>query len=63
MAKKQWSTTYDAETLKKFQETCDEYGMKANVILEAIMKFFTEGNCRIVVEKGGLNIEVKEKNR
>lgn len=51
MAKKQWSTTYDAETLKKFQETCDEYGMKANVILEALMKFFTEGNCRIVVEK------------
>ena len=63
MAKKQWSTTYDAETLKKFQETCDEYGMKANVILEALMKFFTEGNCRIVVEKGGLNIAVKEKNR
>ncbi len=29
MAKKQWSTTYDAETLKKFQETCDEYGMNS----------------------------------
>lgn len=60
MAKKQWSTTYDEETLKKFQETCDEYGMKANVILEALMKFFTEGNCRIVVEKGGLTIITKE---
>lgn len=60
MAKKQWSTTYDAEILKKFQETCDEYGMKANVILEALMKFFMEGNCRIVVEKGGLTIIAKD---
>lgn len=63
MAKKQWGTTYDEDILKEFQVTCEEYGMKANVVLEALMKFFTEGNCRIVVEKGGLNIEVKEKNR
>ena len=63
MAKKQWGTTYDEDILKEFQATCEEYGMKANVVLEALMKFFTEGNCRIVVEKGGLNIEVKEKNR
>ena len=34
--------------------------MKANVILEALMKFFNEGNCKIVVEKGGLAIEVKK---
>ncbi|MEI3595336.1 MAG: hypothetical protein V8Q58_07525 [Anaerobutyricum hallii] len=60
MAKKQWSTTYDEETLKAFQETCEEYGMKANTILEALMKFFNEGNCRIVIEKGGLTIEVKK---
>ena len=60
MAKKQWSTTYDEETLKAFQKTCEEYGMKANVILEALMKFFNEGNCKIVVEKGGLAIEVKK---
>lgn len=57
MAKKQWSTTYDEDTLKKFQSTCEEYGMKANVVLEALMKFFTEGNCKIVVAKGGLSIE------
>lgn len=60
MAKKQWSTTYDEEILKSFQETCEEYGMKANTILEALMKFFNEGNCKIIVEKGGLSIEVKK---
>ncbi len=29
----------------------DEYGMKANMVLEALMKFFNEGNCKIVVKK------------
>lgn len=60
MAKKQWSTTYDEETLKRFQSTCDEYGMKANVVLEALMNFFSDGNCKLVVEKGGLSIEIKK---
>ena len=60
MAKKQWGTTYDEDILKEFQANCDLYGMKANVVLEALMKFFSEGNCKIVVDKGGLSIEVKQ---
>ncbi len=40
LARKQWGTTYDEEILKDFQETCEECGMKANVVLEALMKFF-----------------------
>ena len=62
MAKKQWSTTYDENVLKEFQSTCDEYKLKANVVLEALMKFFSEGNCKIIVDKGGLSIEVKQDN-
>ena len=62
MAKKQWGTTYDEDILKEFQANCDLYGMKANVVLEALMKFFSEGNCKIVVDKGGLSIEVKQNN-
>ena len=60
MAKKQWSTTFDEDILKEFQSNCDDYSMKANVVLEALMKFFSEGNCKIVVDKGGLSIEVKQ---
>jgi hypothetical protein len=60
MAKKQWGTTYDEDTLKEFQSTCDEYGLKANAVLEALMRFFTEGNCKIIVEKGGFSIQTKE---
>lgn len=60
MAKKQWGTTYDEDILKEFQATCEEYGMKANIVLEALMKFFSEGNCKIVVEKGGTSIEINK---
>lgn len=59
MAKKQWGTTYDEDTLKEFQATCEQYGMKANIVLEALMKFFSEGNCKIVIDKGGLAIEIQ----
>lgn len=60
MAKKQWSTTFNEDVLKNFQANCDDYGMKANIIMEALMKFFSEGKCRIVIDKGGLSIEVKQ---
>lgn len=60
MAKKQWGTTYDEDILKEFQSTCDEYGMKANVVLEALMKLFSEGNCKLVIEKGGVKIEIND---
>lgn len=63
MAKKQWSTTYDEEILKDFQATCEEYGMKANVILEALMKYFTEGNCKIIIEKGGCRLETNDADK
>lgn len=40
MARKQWGTTYDEDILKTFQETCEQYGLKTNTVLEALMKFF-----------------------
>lgn len=60
LAKKQWSTTFDEDTLKKFQSTCDEYGMKANAVLEALMKFFNDDKCRLIIDKGGLTVETKK---
>ena len=60
MAKKQWGTTFEENTLKEFQETCETYGMKANIVMEALMKFFSEGKCRIVIDKNGLSVEVKD---
>ena len=59
MAKKQWGTTYDEDILKNFQNTCEEYGLKANIVLEALMKYFTNGDCKIVIDRTGISIETK----
>lgn len=63
MAKKQWGTTYEEETLKEFQKMCEQYGLKANLVLEALMKFFSEGNCKIVISQNGLTIETQGKEQ
>lgn len=60
MARKQWSTTLDEEKLKQFQNTCELYGMKGNTVLEALMDFFSEGKCKIVIDINGCKISVKE---
>lgn len=57
MARKQWSTTLDEEKLKQFQNTCEQYGMKGNTVLEALMDFFSEGKCRFVIDINGCRIE------
>ena len=31
--------------------------MNANAVLEALMNFFAEGNCKIVFDKNGCKIE------
>ena len=54
--KKQWSTTFNEDTLKEFQANRDEYGMKANIVMEALMKFFSEGNCRRKIRKNTITI-------
>ncbi len=61
MAKRPWGTTLDEETLLKFQSECNEYGQKANTVIEALMKFFNEGNCRLIIDKGGLQVISKDK--
>lgn len=60
MAKKQWGTTYDEDILKEFQANCDEYGLKANIVMEALMKFFLQEECKIVIDKKGISIEIKK---
>lgn len=60
MGKKQWGTTFDSDILEEFQALCSEYGLKANTVMEALMNFFLQGDCKIVIDKGGITIEKKE---
>lgn len=57
MARKQWNTTFNENILREFQNTCESYGMNANTVLEALMKFFSEGNCKLVIDKDGCKLE------
>lgn len=61
VTRKQWSTTLDEEKLKRFQNTCEQYGMKGNTVLEALMDFFSEGKCRFVIDINGCRIEYNDK--
>lgn len=60
MARKQWSTTLDEEKLKQFNEVCEQYGINKNTVLEALMDFFSEGKCKIVIDMNGCKISIKE---
>lgn len=60
MARKQWSTTLDEEKLKQFNEVCEQYGINKNTVLEALMDFFSERKCKIVIDINGCKISVKE---
>lgn len=62
MARKQWNTTFNEDILKEFQNTCESYGMNANTVLEALMKFFSEGNCKLVIDKDGCKLEQNNQN-
>lgn len=62
MAKKQWNTTFNEEILRDFQNICESYDMKANTVLEALMRFFSEGNCKLVIDKNGCRIKLETEN-
>lgn len=54
--KKNFATSIDTDISDEFKKTCDEYGLKMNVVLEALMKDFSTGNYSITVTKTGVSI-------
>ena len=55
--RKNFATSIDTDISDDFKKTCDEYGLKMNIVLEALMKDFVEGNYSITVSKTGVSIE------
>lgn len=58
--RKQFATSIDTDILDDFKKSCDEYGLKMNTVLEALMKDFSSGNYSITVKKSGVSIEREE---
>lgn len=59
--KKNFATSIDSEISDKFKKSCDEYGLKMNVVLEALMQDFSSGNYSINVSKSGISIKKEDK--
>lgn len=59
--RKNFATSIDSEISDNFKKTCDEYGLKMNIVLEALMQDFSSGNDSINVSKSGISIKKEDK--
>ena len=55
--RKNFATSIDTDISDKFKKTCDDYGLKMNIVLEALMKDFSDGNYTIKLKKNDVSIE------
>ncbi len=55
--KKNFATSIDTDISDEFKKTCDDYGLKMNIVLEALMKDFSNGNYAIKLKKNDISIE------
>lgn len=58
--RKQFATSIDTDISDQFKKTCEEYGLKMNTVLEALMKDFSTGNYSITVTKTGISVKKED---
>jgi len=58
--RKNFATSIDTDISDSFKKACDEYGLKMNVVLEALMHDFSTGNYSITVSKSGISIKKED---
>lgn len=51
MDKKQLNTPIQSDILDNFRTTCNDYNLKMNVVLEALMLDFSNGNYNILIDR------------
>ena len=59
--RKNFATSIDSEISDNFKKSCEEYGLKMNIVLEALMQDFSSGNYSINVTKSGISIKKEDK--
>lgn len=55
--RKNFATSIDTDISDRFKKTCEDYGLKMNIVLEALMKDFSDGNYTIKLKKNDVSIE------
>lgn len=58
--RKQFSTSIDTNISDSFKNTCEDYGLKMNVVLEAFMQQFSEQQFKIEIGKSGIKLKIED---
>ena len=58
--RKQFATSLDTDITENFRQSCEAYGLKMNLVLECLMKDFSNGNYTIELKKDGMSIKKVE---
>ena len=61
MSRKQFTTSIDADISERFKTTCDSYGLKMNVVLEAFMNQFANHEFKLEIGLNGITLKNEEK--
>ncbi|MDE6435450.1 MAG: hypothetical protein K2L07_14645 [Lachnospiraceae bacterium] len=58
--RKPFATSIDTDISDGFKKTCDEYGLKMNVVLEAFMQQFSDQEFKIEFSKSGIKLKIED---
>ncbi len=61
MARKTFTTSIDTDISDRFKCTCEEYGLKMNVVLEAFMNQFADHQFKLEIGQKGITLKIEEK--
>lgn len=59
--RKQFATSIDTIIADNFRKSCDNRGVKMNVILEAFMNQFSQNEFKLEISKTGIKLKIEEK--
>lgn len=58
--RKPFTTSIDTEISEPFKQTCEDYDLKMNVVLEAFMRQFTGHEFKIEFGKSGIKLKIED---
>lgn len=58
--RKPFATSIDTEISDNFKKTCDEYGLKMNLVLETFMKQFSDQQFKVETGKSGIRLKLED---
>lgn len=60
MARKQFTTSIDTDISDHFKNTCEDYGLKMNVVLEAFMNQFSQHEFKLEIGQKGIILKIED---